>query len=155
SQFDVLPFSFIGLYAAYNGTSEKSIAFTKNTTPYFYLKANKDSIQTGETINYSVRSTNMKNLKTAKMTLQIINTQAAIENVKVNDAVKQYGDAQVTVTASPTPYSYGTAYTFTFTYLGNQPLPEDLKLFNFDMKSLDKDYTAMSQYYAENASFTD
>ena len=155
SQFDVLPVSFIGLDAAYNGTSEKRIAFTKNTTPYFYLKANKDLIQTGETVNYSVRSNNMKNLKTAKMTLQIINTQAAIENVTVNDSVKQYGDAQVTVTASPTNYSYQTAYTFTFTYLGNQPLPEDLKLFNYDMRSLDKDYTSMSQYYAEDTSFVD
>jgi len=155
SQFKVLPVSFIGLDAAYNGTSEKRIAFTKNTTPYFYLKSNKDSIQTGETVSYSVRSNNMKNLRTAKMTLQIINTQAAIENVTVNDAVKQYGDAQVTVTTSPTAYSYQTAYTFTFTYLGNQQLPEDLKLFNFDMRSLEKGYTSMSQYYAENASFID
>ncbi|MEH7356383.1 S8 family serine peptidase [Neobacillus drentensis] len=155
NQFKVLPVSFIGLDAAYNGTSEERIAFTKNTTPYYYLKANKEAITTGETVNYTVRSNNMKNLKTAKMTLQIINTQATIENVTVNDAVKQYGDAQVTVTTSPTSYSYQTAYTFTFTYLGNQQLPEDLKLFNFDMRSLEKGYTSMSQYYAENASFID
>ncbi|WHY79981.1 S8 family serine peptidase [Neobacillus sp. WH10] len=155
SQYKVLPVSFIGLDAANNGTSEKRIAFTKNTTPYYYLKANKEAITTGETVNYSVRSNNMKNLKSAKMTLQILNTQATIENVTVNDAVKQYGDAEVTVTTSPTAYSYQTAYTFTFTYLGNQPLPEDLKLFNFDMRSLEKGYTSMSQYYAENASFFD
>ncbi|QED46896.1 S8 family serine peptidase [Cytobacillus dafuensis] len=155
SQYKVLPVSFIGLDAAKNGTSEKRIAFTKNTTPYYYLKANKEAITAGETVNYSVRSNNMKNLKSAKMTLQIINTQATIENVTVDDAVKQYGDAEVTVTTSPTAYSYQTAYTFTFTYSGNNELPEDLKLFNFDMRSLEKGYTSMSQYYAENASFFD
>lgn len=154
-QFKVLPVSFIGLDAAYNGTFEKRMAFTKNTTPYYYLKANKESITTGDTVNYSVRSNNMKNMKTAKMTLQLINTHATIENVNVNDAVKQYGDAQVTVTTSPTPYWYATDYTFTFTYLGSEALPEDLKLFNFDMKTLDKGYTTFSNFYTESASFID
>ncbi|KON88768.1 hypothetical protein AF332_19500 [Sporosarcina globispora] len=155
SEYKVLPVSFVAFDAARNTTSEKRIAFTKNTTPYYYLKANKEAITTGDTVNYSVRSNNIKNLKTAKISLQLTNTQKTIENVTVNDAVKQYGNAQVTVTTTPTNWPELTEYTFTFTYSGNKELPEDLKLFNFDMRSLDKSYTNFSEFWVERASTID
>ncbi|USK35192.1 S8 family serine peptidase [Bacillus sp. F19] len=155
SEYKVLPVSFLGVDDAGNGPVERRLVFTKNSTPYYYLKANKQAVTTGDTINYSVRSNNIKSLKTTKMELQVVNTQATIENVTLNDAVKQYGDAQVTVTAAPTKYSYMTAYTFTFTYLGNKTLPEDLKLFNFDLRTLDKGYTHREAFYVESASSID
>ncbi|EPD53717.1 hypothetical protein HMPREF1210_00540 [Paenisporosarcina sp. HGH0030] len=141
SKYAKLPIVFYALDAARNASSFKHVVFTKNTTPYYYLKANKQSITTGETINYTVRSNNVKNLKTTKLTMQVEKNQGAIENVIVNDSVKQYGDAQVSVTTAPTTWENKLQYTFTFTYLGDKTLPEDLQLFNFDVKSLDKSYT--------------
>ncbi|USK34980.1 S8 family serine peptidase [Bacillus sp. F19] len=141
SKYAKLPVVFYALDAAMNASSYKHVVFTKNTTPYYYLKANKQNITTGETVNYSVRSNNVKNLKTAKITMQVNKNQGAIENVIVNDAVKQYGDAQVSVTTAPTTSENRLQYTFTFTYLGDKTLPEDLQLFNFDVKTLDKSFT--------------
>jgi len=142
SQFQPLQFQFYGMDAAKNPSADASnmlkVVFVKNTYPYYYLKANKQSITTGDTVNYSVRSNNIKNLKTTKISLPVFSYQAVIENVAVNDAVKQYGDANVTVTTAPTNWPDVLQYTFTFTYLGNKTLPEDLQLFNFDIKTLNK-----------------
>ncbi|MES9684688.1 S8 family serine peptidase, partial [Gottfriedia acidiceleris] len=117
-----------------NHTAKLRVAFVPETYPYYYLKANKQIASTGDTINYSLRSNNMKNLKTAKITIPVIKVDnkelATIKNVVVSDAVKQYGDAQVTVTSDDTPYV--KTYTITFNYLGNKTLPEDMQLVNFD-----------------------
>ncbi|PGZ88592.1 S8 family serine peptidase [Bacillus sp. AFS029533] len=148
SQIQPLTVQFYGLDAAKNATADASamlkVAFVKNTYPYFYLKANKKTVTTGESVNYSVRSNNIKNLKTTKITLPVDTNLAAIENVVVNDAVKQYGDAQVSVETAPY-FDSVLNYTFTFTYSGTKPLPEDLKLFNFDIKTLDK-YTRSTPF---------
>lgn len=122
------------------------VAFVPNTYPYYYLKANKQAASTGDTVNYSIRSNNIKNLKTAKITIPILKTVgefddlATIKNVVVNDAVKQYGDAQVSVTS--TTDGIQTTYTITFNYLGSKALPEDMQLVNFDLKTAD--------YYTKN-----
>ncbi|XRG79071.1 S8 family serine peptidase [Rossellomorea sp. GAMAL-10_SWC] len=121
--------NFIG-----NAFNMLRIVFVDQNTPYYYLKANKGSITQGDTVNFSVRANNMKNLKTTKITIPVSNGYASIDNVVVNDAVKQYGDAQVSVDAVQTS-TYYTNYTFTFTYLGNKALPEDLKIFDFDLKT--------------------
>ncbi|WP_088067218.1 S8 family serine peptidase [Gottfriedia luciferensis] len=142
SSMPELPVTFYGLDAALNASSQIKVVFLKNTTPYYYLKANKHTATTGDTINYSVRSNNIKNLKTSIVTMNVFNQQASIENVKVNDAVTQYGDAKVTVSTAPTAWDDTTQYSFTFNYLGSKNLPEDLQLFDFDVKTLDKAYTA-------------
>ncbi|MBO9131004.1 S8 family serine peptidase [Bacillus sp. 165] len=137
SKIKFLPVSFYGRDAAANGTIPISVIFAKNTDPYYYLKASTDKFKTGESINYTVRSNNIKNLKTTKLTMNAYNDHGIIENVKVNDAVKQYGDATVTVTTAPSS-SNQTTYTMTFTYNGTAPLPEDLSLFTFDVKAISK-----------------
>ncbi|PGL73260.1 S8 family serine peptidase [Bacillus sp. AFS055030] len=113
------------------------VVFVDHNLPYYYLKANKQIVSNGDTVNYSVRSNNVKNLKTSKITIPVDPNLASIENVVVNDAVKQYGDAQVSVAAVQTDPS-NTNYTITFTYLGDKTLPEDLQLFNFDLKTAKK-----------------
>ncbi|KQL38733.1 hypothetical protein AN960_12185 [Bacillus sp. FJAT-25509] len=113
------------------------VVFVDHNLPYYYLKANKQIVSNGDTVNYSVRSNNVKNLKTSKITIPVDPNLASIENVVVNDAVKQYGDAQVSVVAVQTSPS-NTNYTITFTYLGDKTLPEDLQLFNFDLKTAKK-----------------
>ncbi|PEL09930.1 S8 family serine peptidase [Bacillus sp. AFS017336] len=113
------------------------VVFVDHNLPYYYLKANKQIVSNGDTVNYSVRSNNVKNLKTSKITIPVDPNIASIDNVVVNDAVKQYGDAQVSVAAVQTNPS-NTNYTFTFTYLGDKVLPEDLQLFNFDLKTAKK-----------------
>lgn len=133
-----LQVQFYGFDAAGNFTADATsmlrVVFVDHQLPYYYLKADKQIVTSGESVNYSVKSNNIKNLKTTKITLPILNTNlATIENVAVNDAVKQYGDAQVTVTSAPSGLSMN--YTFTFTYLGTKTLPEDLQLFNFDVKT--------------------
>ncbi len=138
SKYAALPVVFYGVDAAKNPTSALKVVFVKNSYPYYYLKANKQKLTTGDYVNYSVRSNNIKNLKTTKVTMNVDKYQGAIENVVVNEAVKQYGDAKVTVTSAPTIWENVLQYTFTFTYSGNQTLPEDLQLFNFDLKTLDK-----------------
>ncbi|MFB7141540.1 S8 family serine peptidase [Gottfriedia sp. NPDC056225] len=142
SQFQPLQFQFYGMDAAKNPSADASnmlkVVFVEDTYPYYYLKANKQNITTGDTVNYSVRSNNIKNLKTTKISLPVFSDQAEIENVKVNAAVKQYGEANVTVTTAPTNWPDVLQYTFTFNYLGNKQLPEDLQLFNFDIKTLNK-----------------
>jgi subtilisin family serine protease len=124
-----------------NHTAHLRVVFVPETYPYYYLKANKQTASTGDTINYSLRSNNMKNLKTAKITIPILMVDnkdlATIENVVVSDAVKQYGDGQVSVT-STTDGKYLTTYTITFNYLGNKTLPEDLQLVNFDLVSANR-----------------
>ncbi|XZF76716.1 S8 family serine peptidase [Bacillus sp. AL-1R] len=131
---------FYGFDAAKNFTSNATnmlrVAFVDQNLPYFYLKANKEIVTTGDTVNYSVRSNNMKNLKTTKINLQVDPNLATIQKVVVNEAVKQYGDAQVSV--SSTPSGALQLYTFTFTYSGTQALPEDIQLFNFDLKTAEK-----------------
>ncbi|MFF2876517.1 S8 family serine peptidase [Gottfriedia sp. NPDC057991] len=121
-----------------NATAFLRVMMVPENYPYYYLKANKKTASMGDTINYSFRSNNMKNLKTAKITVPIIKQDnkdlATIKNVVVNDAVKQYGDAQVSVTSVVTS-QYETDYTITFNYLGNTPLPEDMQLFNFDVET--------------------
>jgi subtilisin family serine protease len=120
-----------------NHTAKLRVVFVPETYSYYYLKANKQTASTGDTINYSLRSNNMKNLKTAKITIPVLMADnkalATIKNVVVSDAVKQYGDAQVSVT-STTDGLY-TNYTITFNYLGNKSLPEDMQLVNFDLVS--------------------
>jgi subtilisin family serine protease len=133
-----LQVSFYGFDAAGNFTADATqmlrVVFVDHQLPYYYLKANKKTVASGESVNYSVRSNSIKNLKTTKITLPITNPNlATIENVTVNDAVKQYGDAQVSVTSAPNGLKMN--YTFTFTYLGSKSLPEDLQLFNFDVKT--------------------
>lgn len=132
-----LQVQFYGFDAAGNFTADATqmlrVVFVDHQLPYYYLKANKKIVPSGESVNYSVRSNNIKNLKTTKITLPITSNLATIENVVVNDAVKQYGDAQVSVTSASNALK--TNYTFTFTYLGTKDLPEDLPLFNFDVKT--------------------
>ncbi|MGG0175933.1 S8 family serine peptidase [Gottfriedia acidiceleris] len=136
-----LKVQFYGMDAARNFTSDASafqrVVFVSDSYPYYYLKANKKTASTGDTINYSIRSNNMKNLKTAKITIPILMQDgrdlATIKNIVVNDAVKQYGDAQVNVTT--TSNGIYTKYAITFNYLGNKTLPEDLQLVNFDLET--------------------
>lgn len=137
-----LKVQFYAMDAARNFTADAGVmlrvAFVNNQYPYYYLKANKQAISTGETVNYSIRSNNIKNLKTSKMTIPVVkdNTgkeMATIKNVVVSDAVKRYGDAQVSVTT--TSDTNFTHYTITFTYLGTQALPEDMPLVNFDLQT--------------------
>ncbi|PGS49714.1 S8 family serine peptidase [Bacillus sp. AFS041924] len=135
-----LKVQFYAYDAARNFTSDSSsmlrVAFVSNTYPYYYLKANKQVASTGDTINYSIRSNNIKNLKTSKITIPVLKDNgdlATINNVVVSDAVKQYGDAQVSVTS--TSDDFYTKYTITFNYLGNKALPEDLPLVNFDLNT--------------------
>ncbi|WP_088066592.1 S8 family serine peptidase [Gottfriedia luciferensis] len=132
-----LEVSFYGFDAArnfnLNATNRYRVAFVDKSLPYYYLKANKQSITNGDTVNFTVRSNNVKNLKTTKITIPVINGEGTIDNVVVNDAVKQYGDANVSYTT--TPSGSETLYTITFNYLGNKTLPEDLQLFNFDVKT--------------------
>jgi hypothetical protein len=47
--------------------------------------------------------------------------------------VKQYGNAEVTVTT--TSDTLNTYYTITFNYLGTKALPEDMQLVNFDLQT--------------------
>jgi subtilisin family serine protease len=129
--------AFYGMDAARNFTANATnlleVAFVSDSMPYYYLKANKQTVKNGDSINYSVRSNNVKNLKTTKITLPIDPNFVSIENVAVNHEVKQYGDATVTVSED------GKAnYTFTFSYTGEEVLPEDLPLFNFDLKTAEK-----------------
>ncbi|UPM56539.1 Fn3-like domain-containing protein [Gottfriedia acidiceleris] len=135
-----LQVSFYGMDAARNFTGNATnmlrLVFVDQNFPYYYLKANKQTVTTGDTVNYSVRSNNIKNLKTTKINVKVDPNFATIQNVVVNDAVKQYGDAQVSVTSVPSGLSQ--LYTFTFTYNGTKALPEDLQLFNFDMKTAEK-----------------
>ncbi|MFB7138838.1 S8 family serine peptidase [Gottfriedia sp. NPDC056225] len=153
-----LQVSFYGMDAAKNFTSNATnnlrIVFVDQNFPYYYLKANKQTVTTGDTVNYSVRSNNIKTLKTTKINFKVDPNLATIKNVVVNDAVKQYGDAQVSVTSVP----FGTSqlYTFTFTYNGTKALPEDLQLFNFDMKTAEK-YTRSvpNDWYTMTASTID
>ncbi len=135
-----LKVQFYGMDAARNFTADATamlrVAFVTDTTPYYYLKANKQSVSTGDTVNYSVRSNNIKNLKTAKMTIPVMKDNgdlATIKNVVVSDAVKQYGNAEVTVTT--TSDTLNTYYTITFNYLGTKALPEDMQLVNFDLQT--------------------
>ncbi|MEH7335328.1 S8 family serine peptidase [Neobacillus drentensis] len=135
-----LKVQFYGMDAAGNFTADATnmlrVVFVDHKLPYYYLKATKKTVTTGDSVNYTVRSNNVKNLKTTKITLPIDSNLAEIENVVVNDAVKQYGDAQVLVTSAPSGARMN--YTLTFTYLGTEALPEDLPLFNFDLKTLNK-----------------
>ncbi|WHY79980.1 S8 family serine peptidase [Neobacillus sp. WH10] len=131
---------FYGMDAARNFTADAAamlrVAFVTDTYPYFYLKPNKQSISTGEIVNYSLRSNNIKNLKTAKITIPVMKDNgdlATIKNVVVSDEVKQYGDAQVSVTT--TSDILNTYYTITFNYLGTKALSEDMKLVNFDLQT--------------------
>ncbi|MFJ7684955.1 S8 family serine peptidase [Peribacillus butanolivorans] len=145
-----LKVQFYAFDAARNFTSNSGsmlrVAFVSNTYPYYYLKANKQVASTGDTINYSIRSNNIKNLKTSKITIPVLKDNgdlATINNVVVSDAVKQYGDAQVSVT-SKSDDNY-TKYTITFNYLGNKALPEDMPLVNFDLNTA-KQYTPKSAF---------
>ncbi|MEH7512081.1 dockerin type I domain-containing protein, partial [Gottfriedia acidiceleris] len=134
-----LKVQFYGMDASRNFTADPSnmirVAFVSDSYPYYYLKANQKTASTGDTINYSIRSNNIKNLKTAKITIPISiqfgKEFATVKNVVVSDAVKQYGDAKVEV--SNTNDGITSAYTITFNYLGNKTLPEDLQLVNFDL----------------------
>ncbi|MED3997551.1 S8 family serine peptidase [Peribacillus frigoritolerans] len=129
-----------------DATSMLRVAFVSNTYPYYYLKANKQAASTGDTINYSIRSNNIKNLKTSKITIPVLKDNgdlATIKNVVVSDAVKQYGDAQVSVTS--TSDDLYTKYTITFNYLGNKALPEDMQLVNFDLNTV-KHYTPNTNF---------
>ncbi|QKE73326.1 S8 family serine peptidase [Arthrobacter citreus] len=151
--------SFYANDAASNFTSNAQAflkpVFVPETYPYYYLKANKKTASTGDTINYSLRSNNMKNLKTAKIIVPILREDnrdlGTIKNVVVSDAVKQYGDAQVSVTSETSQYF--TNYTITFNYLGNTPLPEDMKLVNFDLVT-NKEYLTDFPAYAYGMEFT-
>ncbi len=138
-----LKVQFYGMDAARNFTSNLTnmlrVVFVKDTYSYYYLKANKQAISTGDTVNYSLRSNNIKNLKTAKITIPVLRDNgdlATIKNVVVSDAVKQYGDANVSVTSTTTDTL--TTYTITFSYLGSKALPEDMQLVNFDLKTADR-----------------
>ena len=103
---------FYGFDAARNATANPSnllkVVFVDQNLPYYYLKANKQIVNTGDAVNFTVRSNNVKNLKTTKITMKNYN-YASIENVVVNDAVKKYGDAEVSVATTP------KNHTFTFT----------------------------------------
>jgi subtilisin family serine protease len=133
-----------------NHTAKLRVVFVPDNYPYYYLKANKQTASTGDTINYTLRSNNMKNIKTAKITIPILKVDnkdlATIKNVVVSDAVKQYGDAQVSVT-SATNGALSTDYTITFNYLGNQTLPEDLQLVNFNLVSADRYWKDFPAYW--------
>jgi len=147
-----LQVQFYGFDAARNFTANASnmlrVVFVDHNLPYFYLKPNKQNVNTGDAVNYTVRSNNVKNLKTTTITMKKYD-YASIENVVVNDSVKEYGDAEVNVTSTT------TNYTFTFTYLGDKELPEDLPLFNFDLKTSNK-FTKESPYwYGMSASTID
>ncbi|WP_088042551.1 S8 family serine peptidase [Bacillus sp. EAC] len=138
-----LKVQFYGFDAARNFTNNATnmlrVAFVSNTYPYYYIKANKQEISTGDTVNFTLRSNNMKNLKTAKITIPVFRDNGdfgTINNIVVNDKVKQYGNAQVSVTS--TSSNIFTTYTIEFTYLGNNPLPEDMELVNFDLKTADR-----------------
>lgn len=135
-----LDVSFYGFDAAGNFTADAShmlkVVFVDHQFPYYYLKADKQTIKTGDTVNYSVRSNNIKNLKTTKITLPVDPNLATIENVVVNDEVKKYGDANVSVSSVTSGSRLN--YTFTFNYLGTETLPEDLQLFNFTLKTSNK-----------------
>ncbi|MEH6936742.1 S8 family serine peptidase [Bacillus sp. JJ664] len=126
--------NFIG-----NAFNMLRVVFVDQNLPYYYLKANKESITQGDTVNFSVRSNNVKNLKTSKITIPVTTDYASIENIVVSDAVKQFGDAKVSVAAVQTS-TYNTNYTITFSYLGEKALPEDLQLFNFDLKTTKNKY---------------
>ncbi|MFF2876352.1 S8 family serine peptidase [Gottfriedia sp. NPDC057991] len=147
------PFSLFGMDPAQNQSDQIRVVFTKNTTPYYYAKANKKEVTTGDTVNYTVRSNNTKNLKTSKITMTVNNGQGVIENVKVNDAVKAYGDATVTVQTAPRGTS-STTYTVTFTYTGDKTLPEDMDLFNYDLKVGDKSWFAAGNPVTTTATTT-
>ncbi|XRG79424.1 S8 family serine peptidase [Rossellomorea sp. GAMAL-10_SWC] len=162
----VVPYkiSFVANDAARNFTANLTsilrIMFVPETYPYYYLKANKQTASMGDTINYSFRSNNMKNLKTAKISIPVIvqdgRELATIENVVVSDAVKQYGDAQVSVTK--TTGTYESTYNITFNYLGDKPLPEDMQLFNFDLvtaKRFSKDFPIVQSNMEFNGSTID
>ncbi|WP_342542370.1 S8 family serine peptidase [Paenisporosarcina sp. FSL H8-0542] len=145
-----LKVQFYAYDAARNFTSDATsmlrVAFVSNTYPYYYLKANKQAASTGDTINYSISSNNIKNLKTSKITIPVAKDNgdlATINNVVVSDAVKQYGDAQVSVTS--TSDDIETTYTITFNYLGNKALPEDMQLVNFDLNTV-KHYTPNTNF---------
>lgn len=135
-----LKVQFYAMDAARNFSADASsmlrVVFVNDTYPYYYLKANKQAISTGETVNYSIRSNNIKNLKTSKITIPVAKDNgdlAIIKNVVVSDAVKQFGDAQVSVsTTSDNSFTY---YTITFNYLGTIALPEDMQLVNFDLQT--------------------
>ncbi len=147
-----LQVQFYGFDAARNFTANATnmlrVVFVDQNLPYYYLKANKQIVNTGDAVNYTVRSNNVKKLKTTTITMKNYN-YASIENVVVNDSVKEYGDAKVNVETTP------TSYTFTFTYLGDKELPEDLQLFNFDLKTTNK-FTKESPYwYGMSASTID
>ncbi len=154
-----LQVAFYGFDAARNFTGNSSndlrIVFVNQNFPYYYLKPNKQTVTTGDTVNYSVRSNNVKNLKTTKINLKVDPNLATIQNVVVNDTVKQYGDAQVTVSSVPAAAG-SLLYTFTFTYTGTKALPEDLILFNFDLKTADKWIKGMPfDWYTMTASTID
>ncbi|PEJ49318.1 hypothetical protein CN692_22995 [Bacillus sp. AFS002410] len=139
-QSSPLEVHFYGMDAARNFTSDLTgmlrLSFVPDNYPYYYLKANKKEASTGDTINYSVRSNNMKNLKTAKINVRVMMLDnkdlASVSNIVVSDAVKQYGDANVSVSSTTDGVSYHN-YEITFNYLGNKTLPEDLQLINFDL----------------------
>jgi len=147
-----LQVQFYGFDAARNFTANASnmlrVVFVDQNFPYYYLKPNKQIVNTGDAVNYTVRSNNVKKLKTTKITMRNYD-YASVENVVVNDAVKKYGDAEVSLVST------SSNYTITFTYLGDKELPEDLPLFNFDLKTADK-FTKDSPYwYGMSASTID
>ncbi|MCC3649377.1 S8 family serine peptidase [Cytobacillus oceanisediminis] len=135
-----LQVQFYGMDYARNVTGNAfnmlRVVFVDQNLPYYYLKPNKKTVTNGETVNFSVRSNNVKKLKTSKITIPVDSNIASIENVVVNDAVKHYGDAQMSVTTAPSGGNLN--YTISFTYLGDKELPEDLQLFNFDLKTSKK-----------------
>ncbi|PGL71060.1 S8 family serine peptidase [Bacillus sp. AFS055030] len=132
-----LDVSYYTFDTARNQTPTDHVVFTKNTTPYYYFKANEKKATTGDSVNYTVRSNNIKNLNQATFVISCATKQGEIQNIKLNDAVKQYGDATISVSTSQASAST-TKYTVNFTYLGDKELPEDLQLFNFDVKTLDQ-----------------
>ncbi|PEJ56554.1 hypothetical protein CN692_17105 [Bacillus sp. AFS002410] len=132
-----LDVSYYTFDTARNQTPNDHVVFTKNTTPYYYFKANDKKATTGDSVNYTVRSNNIKNLKQATFVINCATKQGEIQNIKLNDAVKQYGDSTISVSSSQASAST-TKYTVNFTYLGDKVLPVDLQLFNFDVKTLDQ-----------------
>lgn len=148
-QADPLQVQFYGFDAARNFTANATnmlrVVFVDQNLPYYYLKANNQIVNTGDAVNFTVRSNNVKNLKITKITMKNYNNYASIENVVVNDEVKKYGDAEVSVATTP------TSYTFTFTYLGDKELPEDLQLFNFDLKTASKWINESPYWYGMSA----
>lgn len=151
-QSEPLQVQFYGFDAARNFTANATnmlrIVFVDQNLPYYYLKANKQNVNTGDAVNYTVRSNNVKKLKTTKITMQNYH-YASIENVVVSDEVKKYGNAEVSVATTP------TSYTFTFTYLGDKEIPEDLPLFNFDLKTSKKFIKESPYWYGMSASTID